>query len=105
MWPVVVVAVPAVPGTAGEDPPARPGPPGRCGTEVHPGTDTDADGRADTVLTEHDDTLLVHTDLDGDGLADQVVAVGADGHARVAAPGCPAVEGGWPQPGEPDWGP
>jgi hypothetical protein len=51
------------------------------------GTDTDADGRPDTLLTTDGVDLLVLTDLDGDGLADRVLRIGPDGsvHAAYAA--------------------
>jgi hypothetical protein len=47
--------------------------------DVWRGADTDADGRTDTLLTVDDAYLLVHTDLDGDGLADRVLRIGPDG--------------------------
>ena len=49
------------------------------GPDVRGGTDTDGDGRADTLLTDDGDDLLVLSDLDGDGLADRVLRVGPDG--------------------------
>jgi hypothetical protein len=56
--------------------------------------DTDGDGRGDTVLTEHDGELLLHTDLDGDGLADQVLSIAADAavHALPLPPGPGAAD-------------
>lgn len=44
--------------------------------------DTDADGRPDTIVTDDGFDLVLHTDLDGDGLADQVLRIGPDGVAR-----------------------
>ena len=49
------------------------------GIDVTGGLDTDADGRADTVVTSDGADLVLHTDLDGDGLADQVLHIGPDG--------------------------
>lgn len=49
------------------------------GIDVTGGVDTDADGRADTVVTGDDVDLVLSTDLDGDGLADQVLHIGPDG--------------------------
>lgn len=48
------------------------------------GTDTDADGRPDTLLTTEGADLLVLTDLDGDGLADRVLRIGPDGSVHPA---------------------
>ena len=47
--------------------------------DVRAGADTDGDGRADTLLTDDGDDLLVLTDLDADGLADRVLRIGPDG--------------------------
>ena len=49
------------------------------GLSVASGVDTDLDGRADTVVTDDGIDLVLHTDLDGDGLADQMVHIGPDG--------------------------
>ena len=51
-------------------------------TDVHEGVDTDGDGRPDTLLAGDGPDLLVHTDLDGDGLADRVLRIGPDGSVR-----------------------
>lgn len=40
--------------------------------------DTDADGRADTAAVVEGPDLVLHTDVDGDGLADRTVRIGAD---------------------------
>lgn len=47
------------------------------------GLDTDGDSRPDTVIRSEGADLAVYTDLDGDGLADQVLLIGADGAATV----------------------
>ncbi|AEA28720.1 hypothetical protein Psed_6632 [Pseudonocardia dioxanivorans CB1190] len=47
------------------------------GLPVAGGADTDADGRADTVAVLDGPDLLLHTDLDGDGLVDEVLRLGA----------------------------
>jgi len=52
------------------------------GTDGTDAVDTDADGRPDTVVTDDGFDLVLHTDLDGDGLADQVLRIGPDGVAR-----------------------
>jgi hypothetical protein len=49
------------------------------------GTDTDADGRPDTLLPTDGVDLLVLTDLDDDGLADRVLRIGPDGTVHAAA--------------------
>ncbi|MGQ0573751.1 MAG: DUF6802 family protein [Pseudonocardia sp.] len=59
------------------------------GLDVRAGLDSDGDGRPDTVLTWGDGSLLLHTDLDGDGFADQVLGIGPDGAVRAGA--APAV--------------
>ncbi|MGH3614519.1 MAG: DUF6802 family protein [Pseudonocardia sp.] len=56
------------------------------GVDVDGGMDSDGDGQADTVFAERDHELALHTDLDGDGFADQVLLIGADGLAREVAP-------------------
>ena len=51
--------------------------------DVGPAVDTDGDGLPDTLLTTEltadGADLLVHTDLDADGLADRVFRIGPDG--------------------------
>jgi hypothetical protein len=59
--------------------------------DVRAGVDTDGDARPDTLLTIDGHELLVHTDLDGDGLADQVLGIGPDGTVREVAPPWPAA--------------
>jgi hypothetical protein len=54
--------------------------------DVRAGVDTDGDGRADTAVTERDGELLLHTDLDGDGLADQVLGIAADATVHALPP-------------------
>jgi hypothetical protein len=51
----------------------------------NPTLDTDADGVPDTALTDDGVDLVVSTDLDGDGVADQVLRIGPDGVVRRAA--------------------
>jgi hypothetical protein len=64
------------------------------------GMDTDGDGVPDTVVTVDGADLLLHTDLDADGLADQVLRLGPDaGFADGAAgadPGRPSLGWWWP---------
>ncbi len=50
-----------------------------------PTLDTDADGVPDTALTDDGVDLIVSTDLDGDGVADQVLRIGPDGVVRRVA--------------------
>jgi hypothetical protein len=50
------------------------------------GFDTDGDGTADTMVTDDGVDLILLTDLDGDGLADQVLRIGPDGVVREAVP-------------------
>lgn len=66
--------------------------PGCPGPGVHDGFDTDGDGTADSVFTADHDDLLLHTDLDGDGLADRTLRLRPDGTARPEEPPCPAPE-------------
>jgi hypothetical protein len=54
--------------------------------EVREGIDTDGDGHPDTILTVVGGDLVVHSDLDGDGLADQVLGIGPDATVLVLAP-------------------
>ncbi|WP_232661319.1 DUF6802 family protein [Pseudonocardia sp. TRM90224] len=63
-------------------PSAVPEEPELLGLAVTSGFDTDGDGRADTVVHGEQTDLVVHTDLDGDGWADQVLRIGADGVVR-----------------------
>lgn len=57
--------------------------PPRC-SDVTDGLDTDGDGTADSVFTEHPaGDLLLHLDLDADGLADRTFALRADGTTDV----------------------
>jgi hypothetical protein len=55
--------------------------------DVGPAVDTDGDGLRDTLLTTELTAdgvdLLVHTDLDADGLADRVCRIGPDGAVRA----------------------
>jgi hypothetical protein len=73
------------PGRIPEPPPA-----GRI--EVAGGFDTDGDGLADTVVTDDGVDLVLLTDLDRDGLADQILRIGPDGITREPALGLPAVD-------------
>ncbi|MBN9098918.1 MULTISPECIES: hypothetical protein [unclassified Pseudonocardia] len=66
------------------------------GLDVTGGFDTDGDGRPDTVLGEDHGDLVLSSDLDGDGLADQVLRVGPDGVVRPAVLEFPQVD----HPGE-----
>lgn len=50
------------------------------------GFDTDADGVPDTTVVDDGFDLIVSTDLDGDGVADQVLRIGADGAVHVVEP-------------------
>lgn len=45
--------------------------------------DTDGDGRLDTSLTDDGVDLILGTDLDADGVIDQVLRIGPDGVVRV----------------------
>jgi len=67
-------------------------------TDVSSGFDTDGDERPDTVVTDDGVDLILLTDLDGDGLADQVLRIGPDGVVREApgpmiGPGDGVVDG------------
>jgi hypothetical protein len=57
--------------------------------------DTDGDGVLDTAVTTDGVDLVLLTDLDGDGFADQVLRIGPDGVVREAVPPAPgpAVDG------------
>ncbi|MHA6797207.1 DUF6802 family protein [Pseudonocardia bannensis] len=77
------------PDPAGNRDPAGPG---RFGVPVADGADTDGDGDPDTLVLTEDDDLVLHTDLDGDGLADQVLRIGSDG-AYVAGPAAQRAAG------------
>jgi hypothetical protein len=75
--------------------------------DVGPAVDTDGDGLPDTVLTTElaadGADLLVHTDLDADGLADRVFRIGPDGAVHTdpvpgvaaAGPVCGSVQAEW----------
>ena len=69
--------------------------------DVARGTDTDADGQPDTLLTSDGTDVLVLTDLDGDGLADRMLRIGPDGSVHAAYPDhlAPAVVPGDSDPG------
>jgi hypothetical protein len=69
------------------------------GAEVVAGSDTDADGRPDTLLTTDGADLLVLTDLDGDGLADRVLRIGPDASVHAAYPDLPRHPGPDVDPG------
>ncbi|HET6259994.1 hypothetical protein [Pseudonocardia sp.] len=56
------------------------------GFDVTAGFDTDGDGRSDTAVTDDGVDLVLLTDLDGDGFADQVLRIGPDGVVREVAP-------------------
>lgn len=56
-----------------------PGAPGLPGLPVDLGADTDEDGVVDTLAVVDDLDLLLHMDLDGDGLSDEVLAVDMPG--------------------------
>jgi hypothetical protein len=73
---------------------------GAVDADVRRGTDTDGDGRPDTLLTAPGADLLVLTDLDGDGLADRVLRIGPDAAVHVGGVGHPGV--GHPGVGHPD---
>jgi len=55
--------------------------------DVSHGIDTDGDSRADTVATSDGVDLVLLTDLDGDGFADQILRIGPDAVVREQAPG------------------
>jgi hypothetical protein len=67
-----------------------------AGPDVTGGHDTDLDGRPDTTVTSDGEDLVLATDLDGDGFADQILRIGADGVVREAVLEFPAVD----RPGE-----
>jgi hypothetical protein len=76
--------------------------------DVGPAVDTDGDGLPDTLLTTElaadGADLLVHTDLDADGLADRVFRIGPDGAVHTdpvpgvaaAGPVTGSVRAEWP---------
>lgn len=45
--------------------------------------DTDGDGCLDTSLTDDGIDLILGTDLDADGIVDQILRIGPDGVARM----------------------
>jgi hypothetical protein len=55
--------------------------------DVSHGIDTDGDSRADTVATSDGVDLVLLTDLDGDGFADQILRIGPDAVVREQASG------------------
>jgi hypothetical protein len=63
------------------------------GWDVTAGFDTDGDGRSDTAVTDDGVDLVLLTDLDGDGFADQVLRIGPDGVVREVAPDLSAGAG------------
>ncbi|GAY11115.1 hypothetical protein [Pseudonocardia sp. N23] len=54
------------------------GTPDRPGLPLEVGADTDEDGVADTLALLDGPDLLLHMDVDGDGLSDDVLALGVD---------------------------
>jgi hypothetical protein len=88
----------------------RPGavPDENAGVDVGPAVDTDGDGLPDTLLTTEltadGADLLVHTDLDADGLADRVFRIGPNGAVHTdpgsgvaaAGPVTGSVRAEWP---------
>ncbi|MGI5126528.1 DUF6802 family protein [Pseudonocardia sp. CA-107938] len=54
--------------------------------DVTAGIDTDDDGVPDTTVVDDGADLLVATDLDGDGIADQVLRLGGDGAVHRVEP-------------------
>lgn len=64
---------------------------------VGDGVDTDADGVPDTIVVDDGFDLLVATDLDGDGVADQVLRVTVEGEVHIVdPPDTGADTPGWP---------
>jgi hypothetical protein len=66
--------------------------------DVRAGFDTDRDGRGDILLDIDGEDLLVHCDLDGDGFADRVLRIGADGEVVLETPHppeAPDADGSW----------
>ncbi len=63
--------------------------PGCAGPDVTAGLDSDDDGVPDSVFADDGEDLLLHTDLDGDGLGDRTLRLGPDGHAAVEPVTCP----------------
>ncbi|MFC5996061.1 hypothetical protein ACFQE5_17790 [Pseudonocardia hispaniensis] len=74
-----------------DDDPGDPAPPG---LPVADGLDTNGDGTPDTVVTAEGSDLLLHTDLDGDGLADQILRIGP-GRGSDAFDPDPGASGWW----------
>ncbi|MDT0348256.1 hypothetical protein [Pseudonocardia charpentierae] len=76
--------------------------------DVEPAVDTDGDGVPDTLLTTEltadGADLLVHTDLDADGVAERVFRIGPDGAVHTdpvpgvaaAGPVTGSVRAEWP---------
>lgn len=60
-------------------------------SDVRAGLDSDADGRPDSIFTSDGDDLLLHTDLDADGLADRSWRLHSDG--SISAEDCDAPSG------------
>lgn len=56
------------------------------GDRFEPTLDTDGDGLPDTTITDDGVDLVITTDLDDDGLADQIVRIGPDGIPRRGEP-------------------
>jgi hypothetical protein len=52
--------------------------------DVSGGFDTDRDGQPDTAVLDDGFDLVLLTDLDGDGWADQLLRIGPDGVVRLA---------------------
>ena len=63
-----------------------------AGPDVTGGLDSDLDGRPDTIVTSDGEDLVLATDLDGDGFADQILRIGADGVVREAVLEFPRVD-------------
>lgn len=72
------MAEPRHPGSIPDDEPAL--------VDVSSGFDTDGDGRADTTVADDGFDLVLRTDLDGDGLADQILRIGSDAAVRESPP-------------------
>ncbi|WP_300018330.1 hypothetical protein [Pseudonocardia sp.] len=59
-----------------------------AGPDVTAGLDSDADGTPDSVFADDGEDLLLHTDLDDDGLGDQILRIGPDGGTSVEVEAC-----------------